>query len=211
MPRPFLRRLRPLLLLAAALTLSLGWAAEPAEAFRVALRRALDADASWSMEKRSPALKRPLKSRGTVSCALGRGICWRTEAPFLHTITITPEAMTFTTAQGTSTKTADDLPHYAQISTLTAAFARGEEAAFDNLVSEVEPLPAPEGRWQLRLVPVRQARRLFEEVLLSGGETLDEAELHAPDGTQIHLHFTETGRGTHSLWPADTPGAASGE
>lgn len=211
MVRPLLRRLRSLTLLVALLALSLGQASEPADAFRVALRRALDADASWTMEKTSPALKRPLKSRGTVSCALGRGICWRTEAPFLHTITITSESMAFATAQGTSIKSADDLPHYARISTLTAAFARGEEAAFDDLVSEIESLPAPEGRWQLRLVPVRQARRLFTEILLSGGETLDEAELHAPDGTQIHLHFTELGRGTRRLWPAEIPGAASAE
>ena len=183
MTRPLLRRFRPLLLLAAALLLSLGRAAEPAEACRLALRRALDADASWTMEKRSPALKRPLKSRGTVSCDRDRGICWRTEAPFLHTITITAGAMAFTTAQGTSTKTADDLPHYARISSLTA----------------------------LRLIPIRQARRLFEEVRLSGGETLTEAELLAPDGTRIHLHFTELGRATHRLWPLDTPGTAPNE
>lgn len=211
MTRPLLRRFRPLLLLAAALLLSLGRAAEPAEACRLALRRALDADASWTMEKRSPALKRPLKSRGTVSCDRDRGICWRTEAPFLHTITITASAMAFTTAQGTSTKTADDLPHYARMSSLTAAFARGEETAFDDLVSAVEPLPAPEGQWSLRLIPIRQARRLFEEVRLSGGETLTEAELLAPDGTRIHLHFTELGRATHRLWPLDTPGTVPNE
>ncbi|MCI6590035.1 MAG: hypothetical protein MSB12_02915 [Lentisphaeraceae bacterium] len=209
--RTALHRLRSHLLLVAALPLCLLHAAEPAEACRLALRRALDADASWTMEKRSPALKRPLKSRGTVSCHRDRGICWRTEAPFLHTITITAEAMTFATAQGTSTKTADDLPHYARISALTAAFARGEEPAFDDLVSAVEPLPAPEGQWSLRLTPIRQARRLFEEVRLSGGETLTEAELLAPDGTRIHLHFTELGRATHRLWPLDTPGAAPTE
>ncbi|MGN0887068.1 MAG: hypothetical protein ACI4RT_08755 [Candidatus Spyradenecus sp.] len=203
--------LRPLFLLVAALSLCPVQAAEAPEACRLALRRALDADASWTMEKHAPALKHPLKSRGTVSCDRDRGICWRTEAPFLHTITITADAMAFTTAQGTSTKTADDLPHYARISALTAAFARGEETAFDDLVSAIEPLPAPEGQWSLRLIPIRQARRLFEEVRLSGGETLTEAELLAPDGTRIHLHFTELGRATHCLWPLNTPGTAPNE
>ena len=205
-----MRRMRRLLLGMVAV-LAGGWlaAAEPTAlpaGFVEGMRRALDADGAWTMEKTVPALKRPLKSSGLVSCFRGKGFIWVTERPFRHEIRITPEAMTFASVGNRSERKAADLPYYEEICALTDRFAAGERGALADFFDEVEGSALEGGRWRVRLVPVRQARRLFAEVELTGGETLDSAVLRAPDGTVISLVFRELGRATHRLWQEQADG-----
>ena len=174
-------------------------------AFKESLRRALDADATWEMEKKVPALKRPLKSTGRVSCYVGTGFIWQTDKPRLHTLRITPEGMTFSTATNEEVRPADDLPYYAHICALTDAFARGDEEDFVELFDTIESIEAPDGTWQVHLMPNRRMRRLFTEFHLAGGETLDSARFITPDETEVTITFHEIGRKTHQLWATATP------
>lgn len=167
---------------------------------QAALRRAIEADATWCMKKRVPALKRPLISRGQVSCKVGAGFIWVTEYPFRHEIRITPQTMTFLKPGEKIVKSADDLPYYKQICALTDAFSEGRTEPFEKLFRNVSVIVGENGGWELRLEPIQQVQNLFSSVRLFGKNTLERAWFRSPDGTEMVLDFCEVGYQTARLW-----------
>ncbi len=165
-----------------------------------AFRRALDADAAWTLERRFACSTRTLVSTGLVSCAVGRGIVWDVRHPFPSSVTMTTNAMIFVDEEGRREKSLDDLPHYAEIRKMTDAFVAGDSKAFDGVFG-LAAATTGDGGWVMTLTPeVRAMRRLFASIELSGAETITNAVLKTEDGGSSVIRFTELARGAHGLW-----------
>jgi len=160
-----------------------------------ALRRALDGNAAWAMERRIGKGDRVFVSSGTVTCVAGSGIVWRVKAPFESSVTMTTNAMIFADEEGVRTKPLEELPHYADFRTKTDAFAAGDARAFDGLFSlSAEALP--QGGWRLDLRPAVQAmERLFTRVELTGSSLPTNAVLKTADGGRCVIRFQELQHG----------------
>lgn len=174
--------------------------------FVTAVQRALDADATWTMQKWMPSLSAPLCSTGEVSCWPGKGIVWKTMEPWEEEIRLLKESMTFMADGDVETKSYDEMPYYEDICEATDDFLAGDTEAFDDLFKwtwhEEES-----GAWEMTLeVHYRQMRRLFKTITLTGNETLETITFVAEDKAKgkTNLKFTETGRATHSLWTFET-------
>ncbi len=195
---------RILILFLAACFSQIGLAVAIPSACEAALRRALDADAAFRMERRFPNMNRTLISTGVVSCATGRGIVWDVRHPFPSSVTMTTNAMIRVDDGLRTTKALSELPHYDDLRRKTDAFAAGDAHAFDGLFDVT--VKGDDANWTLTLKPsARALRRLLAEVSVSGGETFDRAVLTAADGGVTTIIFTELGRGVHSLWKDSAP------
>ena len=165
-----------------------------------ALRRALDSDAAWRMERKLAGSTATLVSTGVVSCAAGRGIVWDVRHPFPSTATMTTNEMVFADEDGRRVKPLKDLPHYDDVRRETDAFLAGDPKAFDGAFT-VETRFLDDGRWTLRFEPkVGDMKRLAESVEITGGATVDKAVLKSADGGVTTLVFTELARRGHLLW-----------
>ncbi len=157
----------------------------------VALRRAADSGASWTMERRWEGTERSLVSGGTVECRAGEGIRWRTLRPFPALVEMRAEGMVFEDEDGRRFRPADSLPRYGDIRGLADAFAAGEETGLEGLF-EATVLSAEGEAWRIRLVPaVREMRGLVQEAELAGEDTLEEAILRTRDGSVTTIRFKE--------------------
>ncbi len=180
-------------------------AAELPAGAAAAFRRALDADAAWTLERRFAGSTRTLVSTGIVSCAVGRGIVWDVRHPFPSSVTMTTNAMVFVDEEGRREKSLDDLPHYAEIRAMTDAFVAGNEKAFDGVFA-LAAEARDGGGWVMTLTPeVRAMRRLFASIELSGAATITNAVLKSEDGGSSVIRFTELARGAHGLWKDARP------
>ena len=159
-----------------------------------ALRAALDGDAEWTMERTLPGTDRTLVSSGTVHCAVGTGIVWKTVFPFESSVTMTTNAMIFADEEGVREKALSELPHYAEIRRRTDAFAAGEFSAFEGLF-RVETEKFADGGWRLKLEPeVRQMERLMKSVELYGARLPTNAVMQTGDGGVSRIFFRERRR-----------------
>ena len=197
---------RLLALLAAVLCSSAASAITIPSSCESALRRALDADAAFRMERRLPDSTRTLVSTGIVSCAANRGIVWDVRHPFASSVTMTTNAMVFVDEdEGRRVKPLKELPHYEDLRKQTDSFLAGDPKAFDGVFS-VTTRFTDEGGWILTLVPSSNAmKRLLTEVELHGDRTLDKAVIKSGDGGSATIVFTELGRRTRVLWKDDAP------
>ena len=147
-----------------------------------ALQSALNAQATWTMERRLDGSDRVLIASGTVRCKAGEGIVWETREPFASSVTMTTNAMVFVDEDGRREKSLGELPHYAEIRAATDAFVAGKTNAFDGVFSVCETA-LPDGVWKLSLVPAVSAmRRLITEVELTGAALPTNAVLRSPGG-----------------------------
>lgn len=167
-----------------------------------ALRRALDADATWMLQKTLPSPPIMLVSTGVVSCCADTGIVWRTLGPIPSTVTMTTNTLSVVSEDTNTTTPLRDLPHYARIRDTTKRLLAGDSRPLTSMVeTQWLPAPTPEDSWTLTM-RLRNAGQnpLFTSLVLTGGETLDRATFMCPDGSVLALSFSETGLGTHSLW-----------
>lgn len=188
--------LRGLFFLLAALDLS---AAEPPEGFKNALRRALDADARWTMTK--TAVGSPVKVRleGVVSCSRGEGIIWRGERPFRTGISLLKDMMVLSGRGGERILLAGDMPHYADVRRAVDGFVFEGESRLGELFAVSSSVDG--GKWRVELTPKRSDMRMIvESVVVWGGETVDKALFRYASGERALFEFEEICRGGRSLW-----------
>lgn len=159
-----------------------------------AMRRALDADADWSLERRLGGSAMVFKSSGIVRCRKGEGIEWKTTSPFESSVTMTRSSMIFEDEDGRRVKNLSELSHYEEIREATDRFANGDRSAFDG-VFELKCEELPDGGWRLKLVPaVAAMRTLISEVVLSGAALPTNAVLKTADGGISRIAFKERKR-----------------
>lgn len=156
-----------------------------------ALQKALDSNASWTMERRLSGSDRVLTSSGEVSCKAGVGIEWKVLRPFASSVSMTTNAMVFVDEDGRREKSLDELPHYEDIRKATDAFVAGNDKAFDGVFTVEEQRLPPDG-WRLVLKPeISAMRRLVEAIELSGAALPTNAVLLSADGTRSVIRFRE--------------------
>ena len=167
--------------------------------FKDALRRALDADAVWTMTKTIGASPVKLKLEGRVSCAKGRGIVWSGEKPFKMRISMTADEMRFSGPEGERTVPSSEMSHYKDVQSAIDGFLAGRDAPFGELF-EISPEESASG-WKVKFTPKRSdMRHVVNFVSVSGVETVDRVEFCYASGERAVFEFRETGRGTHALW-----------
>jgi hypothetical protein len=188
----------PAAVIAVFLALSVS-ADELPSGFKTALRRALDADAVWTMTKTIGASPVKLKLEGRVSCAKGRGIVWSGEKPFKMRISMTAGEMRFSDPEGERVVPSSEMSHYKDVRSAIDGFIAGHDAPFDELF-EITPEESASG-WNVKFTPKRSdMRHVIKSVSVSGAETLDRAQFNYASGECAVFEFRETGRGTHALW-----------
>lgn len=159
-----------------------------------ALRGALDASATWTMERHLAGSERVLRTSGRVDCRQGESIVWKVEKPFESTVTMTTNSMVFADEDGTRVKQLDELPHYSDLRQATDAFAAGDRKAFDG-VFDVDRKLFADGGWKLVLKPeVRQMKYLFTAIELTGAALPTNVVMRNADGGWSSIRFTETKR-----------------
>jgi hypothetical protein len=167
--------------------------------FESALRRALDADASWTMTKTFSDSPVSIKLSGTVSCAKGKGIIWQGEKPFASRIEMTAKEMIFDTPQTQRRASVSELDFYEDIRSAVDEFLAGKEMMFE----EIFEVSANEngGSWRVGLTPKRSdMRSIIKSVMLEGSNTVERAVFNYRSGEKAVFQFKETGRGEHALW-----------
>lgn len=165
-----------------------------------ALRRALDADASWKMERKLEGSNRTLVSTGLVSCAAQKGIIWDMRFPFAEKIAMTTDRMVFTDEDGRREKTLSELPHYSRMREACDAFLAGDSDAFKAIV-DIEISAGEHGGWKAVFKPSnRNMRRIMEEVEMTGDETVERIVMRTKGGGITKIEFKEISRSTHLLW-----------
>jgi hypothetical protein len=175
------------------------FAGELPSGFKEALRRALDADAVWTMTKTIGASPVKLKLGGRVSCAKGRGIVWSGEKPFKMRISMTADEMRFSGPEGERAVPSSEMSHYKDVRSAIDGFLAGRDAPFGELF-EISPEESASG-WKVKFTPKRSdMRHVVNFVSVSGVETVDRVEFCYASGERAVFEFRETGRGTHALW-----------
>jgi hypothetical protein len=175
------------------------FAGELPSGFKDALRRALDADAVWTMTRTIGSSPLKLKLEGRVSCANGKGIVWSGEKPFKMRISMTADGMRFSDPEGERTVPSAEMPHYKDVRSAIDGFLAGRDAPFGELF-EISPEENASG-WKVKFTPKRRdMRHVINSVSVSGAETVERAEFCYASGERAVFEFRETGRGTHALW-----------
>ena len=165
------------------------------------LQSCLDSDASWTLEKRLPGFDEPLVSTGRVSCAKGLGVVWETLSPFPATTRITPLWRIIEEDGVCTTNSLVDLPHYGRIHDLVEALSQGDTAPLEKAFLVLAET-TDSGAWTMTLTPRdSRAKQLFSSIVLSGAASVERAVLKSEDGAETDIRFTQTGTGTHTLWP----------
>lgn len=156
-----------------------------------ALRRAMNGDAAWRMERTIAGAVRPLVSTGLVHTVAGEGIVWDVRWPFESKITMTTNSMTFVDEDGTRVRALSEMSHYEDIRRETDKFLAGDPKAFDGAF-KVETTFSADGKWKLVFIPeVRALRRVATSVELTGERTLEKAVMKSGDGSVTAITFTE--------------------
>lgn len=184
-------------LLPAALLLFAGTslAGGPPGAFLEALERALDSEASWTMERSLPGTSRTICSSGIVECKAGRGIAWKTLEPFAVRVEMRAEGMIFEDEDGRRFRPAESVPHYGEIRAAADAVAAGEGVAALEHAFRLEELPCGEGGWRVELVPHnREFREFLPGIELSGAFMPTGAVLRTRGGGVTSIRFEEKAR-----------------
>ena len=174
-------------------------AEEPPARFVAAVRRALDADAAWTMTKTTVSPVLTLESSGRVSCFAGRGIVWRMAEPFVQTITMTTNSLSIISSFERVTKQLKEMPYYSSIREQTDRLLAGETASFSDAFSWTWTENGT--RWTITLKPKRrQFARWVAKVTLSGEGTLDRAQIDYASGERADIRFKETAFQQHGDW-----------
>ena len=174
--------------------------ASPDSAFRSALARSLDADATWTMVKTFEDSPFKFRFEGMVSCASGKGVVWSMERPLRSRIVMSERGMAFS-GDGKASRQVPtgELPHYREIKKAIDVFLAGGDISFEKLFDL--SYAGTRDKWSVRFVPKRlDMRRIIKSVCVSGAEKIENAEFCYASGEKAKIEFCEIAEGAHSLW-----------
>jgi hypothetical protein len=162
----------------------------PSDAALAAIRKALDASASWEMTRTFKDSPRALKSSGTVVCKVGEGITWTVLEPFESKVVMGVDFMSFEDEDGTRVKKLSDLPHYDELRKAVDSLVAGDASLFAKVFTA--GFEGSDGAWKLTLVPVSgDIRKLLSSVTVEGRELPKRATLENGDGGTSVLSFVK--------------------
>ncbi|MBO5643281.1 MAG: hypothetical protein J6S51_04680 [Kiritimatiellae bacterium] len=161
------------------------------EHFELALRRALDSSATWTMEKTIEGTPIRISSSGIVKCFKGQGIFWQMQKPFVSGISMKGKEMRFFGEDGERVVPSSEMPHYEEITKAIDEFASGKDVRFEKLF-KIEASNLSTNQWRVRLEPKRRdMRQLIKFLELTGSATLNEVVFYFSSGEKAHYTFKE--------------------
>lgn len=165
-----------------------------------ALKRALDSDASWVMEKKLPGSSKTLVATGIVSCAANSGIVWQVRHPFCSSLRMTKTEMEIDDGETRTVRKLAEYPRYDCIRKSCDAFLAGDDKAFDGFF-DVETSVEADGSWKLALKPSAIGlRRMLGTFEIFGSNVVTKVVMRSKTGGESVIRFTETATSGHSLW-----------
>ena len=174
--------------------------ASPDSAFKSALARSLDADATWTMVKTFEDSPFKFRFEGMVSCARGKGVVWSMERPLRSRIVMSERGMAFSgDGKGGKQVPTSELPHYQEIKKAIDVFLAGGDISFEKLFDL--SYAGTREKWSVSFVPKRlDMRSIIKSVSVSGAEKIENVEFCYASGENAKIEFCEIAKGAHSLW-----------
>ncbi|WP_431855367.1 outer membrane lipoprotein carrier protein LolA [Azospirillum sp.] len=134
----------------------------------------------------------PLKSEGRFTLAPGRGLIWRTEAPFAVTTVMSPAGLV-QEVKGSETMRlpAARMPFMSKLYTMLGGALTGDWKALEDMFAVERAGDA--GAWTLHLTPRRadDPTMPIRAIDVRGGRFVEEVEIIKPDGDRDRLTFRD--------------------
>jgi hypothetical protein len=158
----------------------------------------------FDQEKSIKGFKRPLKSRGRFSLALGKGVLWRVDKPFASAVCVDAKGLWLVDEgpQGVKRKAL----HRGDMSLALGLMQKvlgGDRAALAQAFEVAEqPAPAP-GAWSLDLKP-REAvlRQALRSIHVEGLRHVEAVQYEEANGDKTRLRFSAV-REAEAVDPTD--------
>jgi hypothetical protein len=182
---------KSLLAAVAACLLSLSaWAGE-GEGVRERLAQPPVLRGQFEQSKQLQGFRNPLVSRGDFLLVRERGVAWDTREPFASTTLLTRDRLLARLPDGSQRVLLDAAasPGTAAVNALLMALVAGDLPALADSFTLEETLAA-DGRWQLVLVPRKDAlRQVFTRITLAGDRFVREVVIEEAGGDATTLRF----------------------
>ncbi len=134
----------------------------------------------------------PLKSGGSFTLAVERGLIWRTETPFAMMTVMTGNGLVQRSEGGGETQVpADRVPFMTQLYNMLGGALGGDWSAMASTFA-MNRKDVKNG-WQLTLTPLQQDNLglPLQSIAANGRQNVDEVVMTKPNGDQDRLVFTQ--------------------
>ena len=134
----------------------------------------------------------PLKSAGSFTLAVERGLIWRTESPFSMTTIMTGNGLIQKSEGGGSTEVpAARVPFMTQLYNMLGGALGGDWGAMSSTFAMARK--DTKNGWQLTLTPLQQenASMPLQSIAVSGRQNVDEVVMVKPNGDQDRIVFAQ--------------------
>jgi hypothetical protein len=134
----------------------------------------------------------PLKSSGSFTLAVERGLIWRTEAPFAMMAIMTRNGLIQRSEGGADTKLpADRVPFMTQLYNMMGGMLGGDWVAMDTTFSKTSK--DTKTGWQVTFTPLQQDSAGFplQSIVVTGRQHVDDVVMAKPNGDQDRIVFAQ--------------------
>ncbi|WP_157956831.1 LolA family protein [Salinicola aestuarinus] len=151
------------------------------DALQRELTQAPSVTGRFEQQRELADLDATMTSRGHFRFERGERVVWQLEQPVEERITLTPEAIV--NASGDRAP-----PGGEQVARLFLELLEGDWASLESRFAIA--LDGSAEAWQVTLTPKAEAlARRIREIHLSGGESVDTLEMHAPNGDRLRVRL----------------------
>lgn len=134
----------------------------------------------------------PLKSTGSFTLAVERGLIWRTETPFAMMTIMTPNGLIQRSEGGAETKLPTDrVPFMTQLYNMMGGMLGGDWGAMDTTFSKTTK--DTKTGWQITFTPLQPDSAGFplQSIVVNGRQQVDDVVMAKPNGDQDRIVFTQ--------------------
>ena len=145
--------------------------------------------ASFTQERKNPALTQPQNSSGQLLFVAGHGMLWQVQQPYRQTLALTGSKTMSIDAAG-HTQPVRNERGVSQISQMLQSMLAGQIDAVTRQFNITTDGTA--AQWTLHFTP-KQARvaQVLSGIELDGGSFLQNIRVDMQDGTQTNIHMTD--------------------
>lgn len=146
--------------------------------------------ASFTQQRRSPALAQPQTSHGQLLFVTGQGMLWQVQQPYQETLALTGNRTARIDANGRVQLMRNERG-ISQVSQMLQSMLAGQ---LDSVVRQFNvSVEGSATQWTLHFTP-RQARvaQVLRSIQLDGGAFLQGIQITMQDGTQTDIRMTDT-------------------
>ena len=145
--------------------------------------------ASFTQERKNPALTQPQNSSGQLLFVTGHGMLWQVQQPYQQTLALTGSKTMSIEATGR----AQPVRHERGVSQISQVLQSMLAGQIDPVLRQFNVSAAgTTAQWTLHFTP-KQARvaQVLRGIELNGGTFLQDIHIDMQDGTQTNIHMTD--------------------